>query len=110
MNSNEQYNNKMSPIYFHTHNTIKKYLEENNVEFKVNNSFNIELFTLWDYKNISENILNILKDVDTITIDTIEFFWNKNITLKLPNGEILNVFCNLSFIKEVKNNILWIIK
>ena len=103
MHTIDQNTEKMSPLYFHTHNTVKKYLDDKNINFNVNDSNNIELFTLEDYKLINDNLLTILKEVEQITIDNIEFLWSKNIILKLPNNEVFNIFCHLNCIDEIKN-------
>jgi len=76
MNNTQEKNNdndRLSPLYFATQNIIKSYLDDNNIEYKVNNSNNIEVFTLLDYKNISTNITTILNELDNYTIDNIEF-------------------------------------
>lgn len=105
MNSNNKIKEKMSPLYFTIHNNLKSYLNDNNIKYSINNSNNIELFTINDYKKLNSNIKIILNKVDNYTIDKIEFLWNKNLIIKLENNENLNIFCNLNFIDEIKQYI-----
>ena len=110
MNINDENIEKMSPLYFYIFNTIKEYLNNENIKYIVNSSNNIELFTIPDYKIISNNILILLKSVDEITIDKIEFLWSKNMIIKLENKEMINVFCHISCIEEIKEYIKNIIQ
>lgn len=100
---------KLSPMYFHVTNELKKYFKEENIEYSINSSNNIELFEIDDYKNINNEITNIL-DINPIKIDNIEILWNKNLILRLPDWENLNIFCNLSFIENIKDIIKRLIK
>lgn len=106
-NKKENYNDneKLSPLYFNIQNIIKNYLDDNNIKYEVNNNDNIELFTSLDYKNISTNITTILTELDNYTIDNIEFLWSKNLIIKLENNEILNIFCHIKYIDEIKQYI-----